>query len=69
MMSASRRRILSARSTAGDVVVGDFVRHIATGELGLLESLSGDCGLVINLAQPGHRDIVSLVHLLRAVQP
>lgn len=63
----SRTLRIRAAHLGGDVVTGDFVRHIARGPLGIVESISGDCALVINLSQPGFRDIVPLALLMRAV--
>lgn len=64
----ARRRILRAAHGCGDVLPGDFVRLISGHGLGIVNSISGDCALVSDLARPGHRDVLPIALLMRAVR-
>lgn len=69
MADASRRRArlrVQLSQEAGDVEVGDFVRFGWAHDIGLVESISGDCATVFWHKKRGHREIVEIKFLRRA---
>jgi hypothetical protein len=52
---------------AGDVETGDFVRIGWSGlDIGIVESVNGDCATVFWHKKRGHREIIQLKFLRRA---
>jgi hypothetical protein len=69
MSYRARLKLSTAAHGLGDVLPGDFVRLIGGSTLGLVESINGDHATVADLRKPGHREILPVSLLTRAVRP
>lgn len=69
MSYRARLNLIRARDRGGDVVIGDFVCLISGSTLGLVESIDGDHATCLDLTRPGHKEILPVSILMRAVRP
>lgn len=67
MSARTRARLIALRHVGGDALPGEFVRLISGSHLGIIESITGDHALVCDLSRPGHKEILPLCILMRAV--